>query len=164
MARVRNVVPKRQLYSGYILFNGLPPGATSGSLLGRSIIQGPSLAASGQAASGLRLPLTVTPVLTLLATYYATQDTVEAGQFRIAAYVAAVAADTPNIYVSWEDPDATGLQTLTLISGALGANSIAQAMVTIVAQFNGGQPIQVIGTAATNANAFKASATIDQVG
>jgi hypothetical protein len=114
---------------GYVLFSGPAPGLISGYLTGRTMIQGPTLTAGGtQPSTSLRqnLPTSNAPI----AEYYPKAS----GHFRISVYLAAVAGGTPNISVTWWDPDINSGFSATLFSSAMLAGSYAQAELTVVAK------------------------------
>jgi hypothetical protein len=144
---------------GFVLFEGNVPGEFYGApLQGRPVLQGPNLAASGQPASNLRVKLPTSGALSLV-DYQPPTGIV--GQYRIAAYVAAVAADTATITVQWTDPDA-GAQSITLINTPISAGGSTSAQTTVVASSS--TAIFVYGKATSSATSLLASVTIDQVG
>jgi hypothetical protein len=144
---------------GFIIFYGAMPGAFSGSLQGRPVLQAPNLAASGQASSGLQVPLLTGSTLATIATY--TPPTGTLGQFRVNVYVVCLSPDTFTIKVAYYDPS-VGAALVFAASQALTTNESWNAVYTIVA--SSGAAIVVYGGAASSSTTLVGSATIDQVG
>ncbi|MGA8536724.1 MAG: hypothetical protein WB789_04945 [Thermoplasmata archaeon] len=147
------------LAPGYIVFEGEVPGAFSGGLEGRPVLQRPNLSAMGSTASAVQVAL---PTSAATIAQYVPPPGI-AGLYRVQITVAAAIADTPTVKVAWDDPNAGAQTPPAVISGALAAGHVATAFLIVVAT-SSGSGIIVSGSAATHSNSLYASVAIDQVG